>query len=75
MMLSCLFVRDASSSANANPRAVIIIAVSFIRGGMVNTGVFIGSRLAVINRPAIMLPHAKRFKGLITAGSFSLMGE
>jgi len=38
-------------------------------------GVFSGTRLEVINSPAIMLPQASRLIGLITAGLFSLTGE
>jgi len=42
---------------------------------MVIMGVFRGTRFDVIRRPAMMLPQASRLIGLITAGSFSLIGE
>lgn len=38
-------------------------------------GVFMGTMLEVIRRPAMMLPQASRLIGLITAGLFSLIGE
>lgn len=54
---------------------VTVRAASFRRGCIVITGVFCGTMLEVIRRPAIILPHAKRLMGLITEGLFSLMGE
>lgn len=72
--VSCFEVRVASSNATRSPKAVTISAASFIRGGMVMSGVFRGSILEVINRPAIMLPQAKRLIGLITSATFSLIG-
>lgn len=42
---------------------------------MVMTGVLGRTMFEVIIRPARMLPQAKRLIGLITAGSFSLIGE
>lgn len=74
-ILYCLLVRRASSRAVSSPITVTNSAASFIVGGMDMTGVFKGVMLEVIRRPAIILPHASRFNGLITAGLFSLMGE
>ena len=73
--LNCLLVRDANSKAIIRPRIVTTRAASFSRGGIDITGVFRGIILEVIRRPAIMLPHASRLIGLITAGLFSLMGD
>jgi len=73
--LNCLLVRDANSRAIIRPRIVTARAASFNKGGIDMTGVFKGRMLEVIRRPAIMLPHASRLMGLITAGLFSLMGE
>lgn len=75
MVLSCLLVRVASSKAIIRPRIVTTSAASLRRGGMDMTGVFSGIILEAIKRPAIMLPHASRLIGLITAGLFSLIGE
>lgn len=72
--LNCLFVSDASSMAVRSPRIVTIKAANFRRGGMDMTGVFRGVIEEVMIRPAIMLPHARRLIGLITAGLFSLIG-
>lgn len=49
-------------------------AASFRAGGIDIIGVFRGRILAVINCPAIILPHASRLIGLITDGLFSLIG-
>lgn len=73
--LYCLVVRLASSSAIRRPVIVTSRAASFRRGGIVITGVLGRIMLAVINRPATMLPQASRLIGLITAGSFSLIGD
>lgn len=54
---------------------VTVRAASFKRGGIDITGVFRGRMFEVIRSPAMMLPHASRLIGLITAGLFSLMGE
>lgn len=51
------------------------IAAIFSVGCIVITGVFKGATVRVIRSPARMLPQARRVIGLITAGSFSLMGE
>lgn len=75
MILSCLLVSEASSRAVSRPRMVTISALNFSEGCMVIMGVFRGVMLEVIIRPAIMLPQASRLIGLITAGSFSLIGE
>lgn len=72
---NCLFVRDASSRARRRPVIVTRRAASLRSGGMVMIGVFRGTMLEVIKRPATMLPHARRLIGLITAGLFSLIGE
>lgn len=73
--MNCLLVSDASSRAVSRPTIVTRRAAILSRGGIVITGVFRGTMLEVITRPAIMLPQAKRLIGLITAGLFSLMGE
>lgn len=75
MGLNCLLVKDASSRAISSPRIVTVRAASFSRIGIDITGVFNGSMLVVIRRPAIMLPQASRLMGLMTARLFSLMGE
>lgn len=41
---------------------------------MVKTGVLRGVMVRVIRRPATILPQARRLRGLMTAGLFSLMG-
>lgn len=73
--LNCLAVRAASSMAVKRPIIVTARAASLRRGGMVITGVLVGRTFEVRIRPATMLPQASRLIGLITAGSFSLMGE
>jgi len=75
VILNCLPVMVASSRATISPRIVTMSALSFRLECMVMVGVLSGVRLEVISRPAIMLPHASRLIGLITAGLFSLMGE
>ena len=70
-----MLVRDANSRAVIRPRIVTISAANFSKGGMDIIGVFRGVMLEVIRSPAIILPHAKRLMGLITAGLFSLIGE
>lgn len=75
VVLYCLFVRLANSSAVNRPRIVTVSAASLIRGGIDMTGVLEGKIFEVNNKPAMMLPHASRFKGFITAGLFSLIGE
>lgn len=73
--LNCLEVRVASSMAVKSPMIVTMRAASFNIGGIVMTGVFVGRVFEMRISPATMLPQAKRLMGLITAGSFSLMGE
>ena len=73
--LYCLLVSRASSIATSRPIIVTARAASLRRGGMDMTGVFRGVILEVISRPAMMLPHASRLRGLISAGLFSLIGE
>lgn len=73
--LYCLLVSAASSRAISNPIIVTTRAASLSNGGIDITGVLRGVMLEIIRSPATMLPHASRFKGLITAGLFSLMGE
>lgn len=75
VVLNCFDVIDASSMAVRNPIIVTVKAASFSRGGIVITGVLDGRKFDVIIRPAVMLPQASRLIGLITAGSFSLIGE
>lgn len=59
----------------SNPVIVTPRAANLSKGGIDITGVLRGVMLEMIRRPATMLPHASRFKGLITAGLFSLIGE
>lgn len=73
--LNCLFVKEASSRAIRSPVIVTARAASLRSRGIDITGVFRGSMLEVIKRPAIMLPQARRLMGLMTVGLFSLMGE
>lgn len=75
VVFSCFEVRLASSSAVTSPAIVTIKAASLRTGGMVITGVLKGRILEVKIRPATMLPQASRLIGLITCGSFSLIGE
>ena len=70
-----LLVSVASSRAISSPMIVTARAANLSKGGMDITGVLRGVMLEVIRRPATILPHASRFKGLMTAGLFSLMGE
>lgn len=71
----CLLVREASSRAVISPMIVTSRAASFNCMGMDMTGVLSGVMLWVITRPATILPQASRLIGLMTAGSFSLIGE
>lgn len=57
------------------PTIVTARAASFRRGGMVMIGVFVGRAFEVRISPATILPQARRLIGLMTAGSFSLIGE
>lgn len=75
IVLNCFDVIDASSIAMRKPMIVTVKAASLRSGGIVMTGVFDGRKLDVIISPAMMLPQASRLIGLITAGSFSLIGE
>lgn len=65
----------ASSRAKNRPARVTSKAVIFKRGDIVITGILGRVKLAVINRPAIRLPQARRLIGLITFWLFSLIGE
>lgn len=75
VVLNWALVSLASSRAVSSPRMVTTSAANFIRGGIVMTGVFGRITFDVITNPATMLPQASRLIGLITAGSFSLIGE
>lgn len=75
VIFSCLLVRVASSKAINRPRIDTAKAASFSSVGIVNTGVLERLMFSITNRPPKILPHARRFRGLITAGLFSLMGE
>lgn len=75
VILNCLVVRAANSRAIKSPTIVTIRAASFSTGGMVIIGVLVGRVFEMRISPATMLPQASRLMGLITAGSFSLMGE
>lgn len=70
-----VLVSWASSRATSSPITVTARAANLRRRGMVMIGVFTGVKLEVIRRPAIMLPHASRLIGLITAELFSLIGD
>lgn len=54
--LNCLVVREASSRAVRAPRIETARAASLSSGGIVITGVLIGSMFEVISSPAIMVP-------------------
>ena len=73
--LCCLAARAANSRAKNRPIRVTRSADSLRRGCMVITGDLAGKTLSVRRRPATMLPHASRLRGLMTWGLFSLMGE
>lgn len=68
-------MREAISEARRSPIIETLSAANFKIGGIDMTGVLKGRTLEVINSPAMMLPHANRLMGLMTAGLFSLMGE
>lgn len=75
MILSCFVVTEARSRAIMRPRTETRRAAILRPVGIVSTGVLIRFAERVIRRPPKMLPQASRFRGLITAGLFSLMGE
>lgn len=75
VILNCLDVRDASSRARSSPRPETRRALNFRVRGIVMIGVLVGRTYEVIRNPAMMLPQASRFNGLITRGLFSSMGE
>lgn len=75
MVLNCLLVREASSMAMRRPVIVTAKAASLRRGGIVMIGVLDGMKFEVMIRPAMILPQAKRLRGLMTEGLFSLIGE
>lgn len=72
--LNCLFVSMASSRAVSSPRIVTVRAASLSKMGMDITGVFRGVIFEMRTSPAMMLPQARRLRGLITIGLFSLIG-
>lgn len=72
---SCFDDKSVSAVAVKRPMIVTSRALSFSRGVIVITWVFVGRKLDVINRPAIILPQARRLIGLITVGLFSLIGD
>lgn len=74
VVLNCLLVNDASSSAMRRPKMVTRRAANFKWAGIVITGVVVGRKFEVIRSPAMMLPQASRLIGLITDGLFSLIG-
>lgn len=61
--------------AARSPRIVTARAASLSEGGMDITGVLRGTMLKVIHKPARILPHASRLRGLITWGYTSSIGE
>lgn len=74
VFLNCLEESLAISSAVSRPRRVTARAVSFKRMGIVISGVLRGNVLEVIKNPAIILPQARRLRGLVIEGLFSLIG-
>lgn len=74
VILNCLAVIVVSAMAVNTPIMVTVIAASLREVGIVMIGIFDGKKFDVMMSPAIMLPHARRLIGLITAGLFSLIG-
>lgn len=74
-ILICLEVEVEMSRAIIKPKMVTISAAIFKYRGIDKVGVFTGFTFSKMIKPAQMLPHARRFKGLITEGLFSLMGQ
>lgn len=72
--LNCLFVSVASSRAVRSPNTVTVRAASLSRGGIDITGVFRGIVFEMRMSPAMMLPQARRLRGLMIIGLFSLIG-
>lgn len=70
-----MLVREANSKAVSNPRIETARAASLSSVGMVKIGVLKRLMFSITSKPPKMLPHAKRLRGLITAGLFSLIGE
>lgn len=66
-------VKFPRSKASKKPRRVTIKAAVFTSSGIVISGVFKGIMFEVINRPARMLPQARRLIGLVMAGSTSFI--
>lgn len=56
------------------PSIVAMIAAVFVVVGMVIGGVFIGVMYDVMNKPAKMLPKARRVSGFVIVGLFSFTG-
>lgn len=75
VVFSCLLVIVASSRAIIRPRTETARAANFSSEGIVSTGVLVRFVFSIIKRPPKMLPQAKRIRGRITAGLFSLIGE
>lgn len=75
VVLSCFAVSCARSRAVNSPISVTIRAAIFNGVGMVIICVLGITIFEVIRSPARTLPQARRLIGLITAGSFSLIGE
>lgn len=72
-ILCCFEVIEASSHAEKRPSPARIKAEILISRGIDIRGVFVGKMFVVINSPAIMLPQARRFRGLMVV-MFSLIG-
>ena len=70
-----MLASEASCRAVNRPMIETVSAANFRRGGIDITGVFRGRMFEVISSPAVMLPHANRLIGLMTAGLFSLIGD
>lgn len=73
--MACLVVVDARSRATSRPVIVTKRAEILSTRGIERIGVFRGREYEVITRPARMLPQASRFRGLMTVGLFSLIGD
>ena len=73
--IGSLSARVASSRAIRVPKVARTRADVLRAGGIVRVGVFSGRSVVEMTKPAMMLPHARRLMGAITAGLDSLMGD
>lgn len=70
-----MFAMVANSKAIRVPTMARRRAHVFRAGGMVRVGVFSGRSVAEMNKPAMILPQARRLIGAIIAGLDSLSGD